>query len=88
MDEILALLQPLIVAYGGDLGIITQIVTVVGSLRLVNKPLFAALKAIVEFTYWTEKDNILLAKIESSKVYKGFVFVLDWLTSIKLPKDK
>jgi len=86
MEEILELIKPLLLAYGGDFGIAMQVISFVGSLRLINKPLFSLLNAIVSFTHWTEKDNLLLAKIEGSKVYKGFIYILDWVASAKLGK--
>ncbi len=88
MEEILTLIEPLLIAYGGDMGIVMQVISIIGSLRVINKPIFAALRAIAEFTYWTESDNIWLDKIESSKIYKGFLFILDWVTSVKPLKDK
>lgn len=86
MEELLELVKPLLVAYGGDLGIVMQVISIIGSLRLINKPLFSFLRAIVAFTYWTEEDNVLLAKIENNKIYKGFVYILDWVASAKLGK--
>lgn len=86
MDEILKALEPLIYAYSGDFGVVTQVVTIMGSLRLVNKPLFATLRAVVELTYWTDSDNIFLDNVETSKFYTSIIFVLDWVASIKLKK--
>ena len=86
MEEFLQLLGPLLEAYGGDLGVVMQVISIIGSLRLVNKPLFSFLNAVVAFTYWTEEDNLLLAKVESSKVYKGIMYVLDWVASAKIGK--
>lgn len=62
-----------------------SILLIVGVLRAVNKPLFALLHAFVDTTE-SKKDDELLAKAESSKLYKGVAFVLDWLGSIKLKK--
>ena len=86
MNEVLELIKPLLVAYGGDLGIVVQIISFIGSLRLLNKPLFSFLNAFVTFTYWTEKDNILLASIQNSKIYTGLMYVIDWVASAKLGK--
>lgn len=60
---------------------------VVGSVRLMVKPIMSAIKQIAAQTK-TEKDNLLIEKVESSKIYKGFVFLVDWITSIKLPVNK
>lgn len=88
MEDLLELIRPLMLAYGGDFGKLTQIISIIGSLRLINKPLFEFLRAITKFTYWTDRDDKLLSKIETSKIYKTIVFILDWLTSIKLKKDE
>lgn len=84
MQEILNMLLPLFEAYGGDLGIVIQAVSLIGSLRIINKPLFSLFHAIVEVTYWTEKDNHWLNKIEQSKIYKGILYVIDWVSSVKV----
>lgn len=86
MEEVLELLKPLLSTYGGDLGIVVQVISIVGSLRLINKPLFSTLNAIVTFTYWTDSDNVLLKRLENNKIYKGFIYVLDWVASAKLGK--
>lgn len=86
MNEILNLIQPLLDIYVGDSGILAQIISVIGSLRTINKPLFSFLNSIVSFTYWTEKDNQWLKSIEASKVYSGVMYVLDWVASVKKVK--
>lgn len=88
MHDFLELIRPLLTAYGGDMGMVMQIISIIGSLRLINKPLFSMLRAIVEVTYWTEADNIFLKNLESSKIYKGLLFILDWMASVKPLKDK
>ncbi|OQB05738.1 MAG: hypothetical protein BWY19_00763 [bacterium ADurb.Bin212] len=61
---------------------------VIGSLRVINKPLFSMLKQLVDYTAWTEKDNALLQKIIDSKAYKYVSYVLDYLGSFKVPQKK
>jgi hypothetical protein len=61
-----------------------SIVGVVGTFRFVFKPLMSAVKQIVSDTP-SKKDDEFLGKVESNKIYKAFVYVIDWLTSIKLP---
>jgi len=65
--------------------IMAQVFVVIGVMRAINKPLFALLKAYVDQTASTS-DNELLNKIMSSKIYSYFQFILDWSTSVKLPK--
>lgn len=65
--------------------IIASVLAVIGALRLINKPLFALLHTIVDVTA-TEIDNRYLKMIEESKLYKGFLFILDYLGSVKVKK--
>jgi len=67
--------------------IITTILLLMGMVRVVNKPLFAILHYLVLVTPW-KQDDVYLDKVESSKAYKAFCFVLDWVTSIKLNPKK
>jgi len=75
MEELVQLLQ--------QYPVVSTVLAVIGGLRLVMKPLFSLLHALVEVIPG-DKDNQLLAKIEGSKVYTSIVYVLDYLTSIKL----
>lgn len=65
----------------------TLILTVVGGLRIINKPLFSFLRTYVQKTKTTEDDK-LLDKVESSRFYKWLSYVLDLFGSVKLPKAK
>ena len=60
---------------------------VIGGLRIVFKPIMTAIHAIVDVTPG-ESDNLFLAKVEGSAIYKGFIWVVDFLASIKLPGAK
>lgn len=62
---------------------IVSILAAIGTLRLVFKPVMVALSQIVVSTE-TKKDDELLAKVEKSKIYKAFVFALDYIASIKI----
>lgn len=66
---------------------ITSALVIVGFVRLINKPLFAILHYLVLMTPFNA-DDMYLNKVESSKAYKAFCFVLDWITSIKLNPKK
>jgi hypothetical protein len=76
---------PLLDAALGKYGWLLMAVTVVGSLRLVVKPIIAFAHSIADATA-TPKDNELIAKIESSKALSTVCFCLDWLGSFKLRK--
>jgi len=85
MEQILGFLQPLIEIYGGSQGWLVSGVAIIGSLRVFLKPLMSVARTYVEFTK-TDKDNIQLDKVESSKAYTSVLYILDWLTSIKFKK--
>ena len=53
--------------------------------RVVFKPLFAILGKYVELTI-EEDDNKKLHKFMQTKTYKMMVFLVDMLSSVKLPK--
>lgn len=61
------------------------VISVVGILRIINKPLQGFLDKVVE-AIPGEKDDEFLAKMRESKIYKVFIFLLDYIGSIKPPK--
>lgn len=63
--------------------IVIAILSAIGILRAINKPLFALARSFVAATE-SKSDDVVLDKIEQSKAYKGLCFVLDWLLSVKL----
>lgn len=67
--------------------VIMTICIVVGIFRLVFKPLVAIIKAVVVYTP-SPKDDVIVAQVEASKVYKTVLWVIDYLLSIKLPGQK
>jgi hypothetical protein len=85
MEQLLMLLKPLIEMYAGELGILVQIISIVGTLRIFIKPLMSVLEAYVLFTP-KESDNAKLEEFKNGKIYKGLVYVLDWFGSIKIKK--
>ncbi len=85
-EMILTLVKPIIEAFTGNLGGVgLQIVVIIGSLRLLLKPLQGVFQVIVDLTP-SQKDNEVFAKVLESKPYKIVAYVLDWLGSIKVPK--
>lgn len=85
MEQLLMFLKPIVEAYSGQLGGAIQIITIIGSLRLLIKPLMGLIEAYVSITP-SKKDDLLPAKIKENKTYKMVVYLLDWLASLKLPK--
>jgi hypothetical protein len=86
MEELLLLLKPLIEMYAGHLGPVVQLVALIGSARLILKPLQPLEKVIKEVIAATptQRDDELLAKAEGSKVVKFAKFLIDYLLSVKL----
>lgn len=85
--EALEFAKPLIQLYAGDLGFFVQLVTLVGTFRLIDKPLMVLLHTIVAATP-SKKDDEQLQKVLASPAYKAFRFFVDYLLSLKLPKEK
>lgn len=65
--------------------VILSILSVIGLLRLIMKPVMSILKAVAAETK-TDKDDLIVEKIESSAVWKGLCWVIDYVASVKLPK--
>ncbi len=65
--------------------IIFTIAAIIGMVRLVVKPLMVMLHSVAEVTE-TTRDEEILRKIEENKIYKGFLFVMDYVFSLKLKK--
>ena len=81
MEQIVALLELLI----SKAPWLASVIMVMGTARLIFKPLFTFLRTVADATP-TPKDNELLDKAEKSKLYSAVSFILDWVGSIKLPQ--
>ena len=87
-QQVLQFLAPLIEAYGGQFGWAVAAVAWVGTFRLFFKPMMAAIQTSVEQSE-SKKDDEVLAKVQGNVIYKGFIFLVDLLASIKIkPKAK
>lgn len=64
---------------------VASVLLVIGTLRLVMKPLMSFLNEVV-LIIPGDADNQILKNIETSKVYTIAMYVLDLLTSIKIKK--
>lgn len=78
-------MEELILALATKYPVLVTVLTVIGTLRLVMKPLFSFLHEYVLITE-TKKDDELLAKVEGSKYFKWVMYVLDYLASVKVKK--
>lgn len=63
------------------------LILIIGSLRVVFKPLFALAHAVASITP-DKKDDEAIKKIEEHKITKAIAFALDYVASIKLPSKK
>jgi hypothetical protein len=59
------------------------LVTIMGTLRLLVKPVMTILQVVVKLTPY-DKDDQWLAKVEGSKAYGAFLYFLDWFASVKV----
>ena len=86
MQELLDLLRPLVEIYGGKLGPVVQFISLVGSARLIMKPMQPVWVAIKEYVKGSEskKDDAFIETIESSKIVEVLKYAADYLASIKL----
>ncbi len=64
---------------------LATVIMVVGTLRLLVKPLMSFLREFVQITP-THTDNAWLKRLEESKWWKAALYFLDWFGSIKLQK--
>ena len=68
----------------GKYGWLTTVILVIGSLRILFKPVMLAIENYVKQTP-SAADDDRLAKFEAGPIYKVIAFVLDLGASIKLP---
>lgn len=86
-DLIVQMLGGLWGALLGKYGILVQIVSVIGTARLIFKNVFElVVKPIVKATP-SPKDDEAVSKFENNKIYKSIFYFLDLFLSIK-PKSK
>jgi len=65
--------------------VIASILSILGLIRLIVKPIMEIIKAYVAYTP-NKEDDSFVNKVIASPVYNKFLFVLDWLFSIKIGK--
>ena len=84
LTQILDLIKPLLDSAAGKYGIVVQVVTIVGSMRLTLKPIFAAIEKFIYETKTLSDDNFWNG-VKENKIVKGIIFLIDYVGSIKLP---
>ena len=83
MEQLLLFLQPLLETYAGKFGVIVQIVSVIGTIRIIVKPIMVAIEQIVLDTE-SKKDDLKLEEVKKNKIFKTVIFLLDWFASVKI----
>jgi hypothetical protein len=66
---------------------VASILILVGTLRLAVKPLMTLLQLYVKLTPY-DNDDKWLSDLEMSKGYKLFLYLMDWLLSVKISEKK
>jgi hypothetical protein len=66
---------------------VISVITLIGGLRVLFKPLMALLEAVAIYTPG-KKDDALFKSVNEGNTYKSFRFFLDFIASIKLPPKK
>jgi hypothetical protein len=85
MEQLLSALAPLVSAYAGQFGVAIQIVSIVGTFRIFFKPVMAGVEQAIKDSE-SKEDDIILGEVKKNKFYKGFVFIIDLVASIKIKK--
>lgn len=83
MEQLLQFLQPLLETYAGKFGVIVQIVSVIGTVRIIVKPIMVAVEQIILDTE-SKKDDLKLEEVKKNKIFKTVIFLLDWFASVKI----
>lgn len=84
LEEIISTIIQQILAWALQYPVIASILMVIGTLRLIMKPLMTFLNELV-IIIPGDTDNQILSSVENSKWFKGLMYVLDWFASIKFP---
>ena len=66
---------------------LSMLIMMVGSARLILKPIFSFAHTVAELTA-TKWDDKIISKIENSKILKGLLFISDYLFSAKALNPK
>jgi hypothetical protein len=78
----LSIILSLFVSLAQKYPVLASVIAVMGTARLVMKPIVSCIKALVELTP-SKSDDEKVAQVEASKPYKAVIFVLDYFLSVK-----
>lgn len=81
------MIEPILIELVSKYPIVSAVLMIMGVCRLILKPTMVWLKAVAAATP-TPKDDLLVEQVEGSKIYKGLVWLLDYVFSLKLPGSK
>ncbi len=84
LDGIVTAIIQQILAWANQYPTVATIIMIIGTLRLIMKPLMSFLHQLVAITPGTGDDQ-LLDEVEHSQIYTTFMYILDWFASIKPP---
>lgn len=84
IETILEALASFIESYAANAPWLVNLIIIMGTFRLIVKPIVTAIEEIVKATP-SRKDDEQLDKIKASPAWYWFFFILDWFTSIKIP---
>lgn len=87
MEEILLQAKPIFEFLHIPFDWVVNIILFMGTSRLFFKPAIKAIEQFVSETPTTVDDNIW-AKVKENSIFKGLLFVLDWVASVKVPEKK
>jgi len=79
----LSFLVPIVVNLAEKFPIVMSILLFMAACRVIAKPLGTLIRHIIALTP-TKKDDTLLIKLEKHKLWLGFVYFVDFLTSVKI----
>lgn len=78
-------MEEMLLALIGKYPMVASVLSILGLIRLIVKPIMEVIKAYVEFTP-NKEDDSFVNKVIASPIYNKFLFILDWLFSIKIKK--
>lgn len=82
LDATAGVLAAVASAFAGEYGWLVQVIAIVGTLRVVMKPLMLIVEAVVKATPSTS-DDAAFSKFKDGAIYKWLIWGLDWIASIK-----
>ena len=85
MEALLEFLKPLVEVYGGKIGWLPQVITIIGSIKMFVRPVMDMVEAYVKFTP-NKKDDLRFKEIKDGKIVKSILYFLDWCGLIRIKK--